>query len=580
MDRNSDFHLRNLNQGLKLTRVSQHRSSSSVSKPLLPDEDDDSITPSHRGNELKPHGSFAEKWVPLALQPYCDWLFQLLPQGWRFSASLGVLLSSTVLLINILVAAWSFTVMRDHKADLVSAPVATGDCRDIEWWGSLIHLAINAASTLLLGASSSAMQILCAPSRKNVDEAHRRGSWLDIGVLSLRNVMSMSVSKFLLWVLLGLSSVPLHLVYNSTFFVSTINHHYDVYVASAQFTDGADFDSFIGKYDQEPYYANYSWTDLPVGSNPLEFQAAVVQNSSTGGGTFERLEKEDCMRSYSEIILPSRRNVILVTKTKPRDNVQLHGIVNFTQTELPEPNTISCNESSQGHILTSELGPVTCMTNSTLYGIAHYAMPVIGVKPPFYANWYYWMCSQKGYYYSGDRIETDDGRSIEMPQFLQPPGKFCSDGLWEDLVAGDNWSVYGFDVEYCLSEKLSGQCSLNVATSLLLVVIIFNIVKVAVIVATLFTITDKPLITIGDSIASFIEEEDIYTRGMCLLGKEDVIHHMGDGKSGTDGQLARLSTRQPSRSTFQLLFPKPFQPQSLHWFRAASTARWSTCLSL
>lgn len=71
---------------------------------------------------------------------------------------------------------------------------------------------INALSTLLLGASSACMQVLSAPSRDGVDECHTRGVWLDIGVASIRNLRWISHKKVLLWTVLGLTSVPLHLL--------------------------------------------------------------------------------------------------------------------------------------------------------------------------------------------------------------------------------------------------------------------------------------------------------------------------------------------------------------------------------
>jgi hypothetical protein len=70
-------------------------------------------------------------------------------------------------------------------------------------------------STLLLAASNYTMQCLSAPSRKEIDSAHRSDGYLDVGVQSLRNVVSGHVGgrkKVVWWVLLG-SSLPLHLWY-------------------------------------------------------------------------------------------------------------------------------------------------------------------------------------------------------------------------------------------------------------------------------------------------------------------------------------------------------------------------------
>ncbi|KAL0255108.1 hypothetical protein SLS55_009637 [Diplodia seriata] len=575
MSTHADIALQHVYRDPESSYRTHHGRSASESKPFIPEDDTDRLLPAHADELAKPRSTFAEKWVPKALQPQWNRLSRHLPQGWHLGASLGVVMSFTVLVVNIMVAAFSYTVIRDKGGDFVSAPISTGNCADIESMGRWIHLAINAASTLLLGASNYAMQILCAPSRKAVDEAHHKGSWLDIGVLSIRNLASIRGKKLILWLALGLSSIPLHLFYNSTFFVSTRNHHYDVYVANEQFAEGAEFDDFIGKYDQSPYYANYPLLDLPSGTDPH----AVQSNISSNKGYFERLEKDDCIRNYSRVVLPDRRNVILVTKTKPADNPALHEIVAYNSTALPQPDGISCNGSTTGHILTSELGPVTCATNSSLYGIAHYAQPVVGLRSPYYRNWYYWICSQQGYYYDEDRLVDEyDGNAmnVTMPDFMKPPNELCSDGLWEDYVNSSTWSVYGFEVDYCLSEKLPGQCSLNVTVSLLLVVIVFNLIKLVAIISTISMIRDNPLITIGDAVASFIQEEDVTTRGMCLLSRDDVVQQTK--QKSLLSHFKRGSTA--SRGGFQPLSPRPFEPSIRRYHHAASKSRWITALAL
>lgn len=62
------------------------------------------------------------------------------------------------------------------------------------------------------------MQVLNAPSRAELDSAHERGSWLDIGVPSPRNVFGVSFFKTTMWLLFFLSSIPIHLLFNSAIF--------------------------------------------------------------------------------------------------------------------------------------------------------------------------------------------------------------------------------------------------------------------------------------------------------------------------------------------------------------------------
>lgn len=81
--------------------------------------------------------------------------------------------------------------------------------KNIVFWSDL---AVNALSTLLLGASNNCAQLLTAPTRKDIDLAHVRGMWLDIGVPSLRNFPVMSRWRKVLVIILFASSIPLHLL--------------------------------------------------------------------------------------------------------------------------------------------------------------------------------------------------------------------------------------------------------------------------------------------------------------------------------------------------------------------------------
>jgi hypothetical protein len=88
----------------------------------------------------------------------------------------------------------------------------TGSCNKTRLLNTSIHLIINVLSTIILGASNYCMQCLSAPTREELDKIHRKKRWLDIGVLSVRNLLKTSKRRTLLWLLLGISSVPLHLL--------------------------------------------------------------------------------------------------------------------------------------------------------------------------------------------------------------------------------------------------------------------------------------------------------------------------------------------------------------------------------
>ncbi|KAL3303890.1 hypothetical protein RB213_015994 [Colletotrichum asianum] len=97
--------------------------------------------------------------------------------SWRTTVSAGAVVASFVLIVNLGVLVW---VRRRFGVSMGFLPSS----RDTLW----PDLAINIMSTLLLGARNSCAQLLSSPSRRDIDIAHIKGKWLDVGVPSVRNL--------------------------------------------------------------------------------------------------------------------------------------------------------------------------------------------------------------------------------------------------------------------------------------------------------------------------------------------------------------------------------------------------------
>lgn len=134
------------------------------------------------------------------------WCFGKRHTGWKSGLLSFATFASVVFLINLVLTIWCSSynagegVLRD------------GDCEDIRRWNSGLHVLINIFSTILLSGSNYGMQCLSAPTRKEVDEAHKKGRRLDIGILSVRNLTRIDRKRTILWILLAISSLPLHLL--------------------------------------------------------------------------------------------------------------------------------------------------------------------------------------------------------------------------------------------------------------------------------------------------------------------------------------------------------------------------------
>ncbi|KAN0077524.1 hypothetical protein V8E54_005828, partial [Elaphomyces granulatus] len=141
-------------------------------------------------------------------------------------------------------------------------------CSNITRYNIGAHLVINVLSTLLLSGSNYWMQCLSAPTRREIDNAHKRGISLDIGIPSLRNLAVLNRWKVLIR------------SYNSVIFASVGANNYMVFSVNQTIIESHDF------------LDSLSWDEAPI-------------LKSTLAGRLDRLENEQCIRSYATMFLSS-----------------------------------------------------------------------------------------------------------------------------------------------------------------------------------------------------------------------------------------------------------------------------------
>lgn len=124
--------------------------------------------------------------------------------------------SLVVFLINLAVTMWSISRPRGVSwggpGETGRRILFEGSCETSRAYSIGLHLLINVLGSIVLAASNYGMQCLSAPNREEVDKAHAKGEWLDIGILSFRNLRRIARKRAVLWWLLAVLSVPLHLL--------------------------------------------------------------------------------------------------------------------------------------------------------------------------------------------------------------------------------------------------------------------------------------------------------------------------------------------------------------------------------
>ena len=234
--------------------------------------------------------------------------------GWRGGARLAFFGILLVLIVNIVLLL--YMTLAFPKMD--GFPVIyRGTCENAETQNAIWHFVLNVLSTCLLSGSNYCMQLLSAPTRSNIDSAHRIGRWLDIGIPSIRNLRFIPWKRRALWIMLAVSSIPLHLVYNSTFYAALSTRNYNILYATQDFVNGGGYDKRV-------------FIDTPERN---------ITRMQTDVSSWVRLSNQDCIQNYAHDFLSDYQNVIAIVSdtTVSRNNSLLKAAVN----DLPAKGEIT-----------------------------------------------------------------------------------------------------------------------------------------------------------------------------------------------------------------------------------------------
>ena len=222
-------------------------------------------------------------------------------QGWRMGATLSAIAAATILLLNIIVTIAASARNPEHGG---LADIQDGNCAQSERIDFWLHLLINVLSTILLAASNYCMQCLSSPTRADIDKAHSQHRWLDIGIPSIRNLGSMSLFKLSLWWLLALSSIPLHLLYNSAVISTRASQEYDIYVGSPDLISGnvANWSMPVSTFFSYGYHTDDS-------AQYSEIYLDQFRNVST----WNKLDNDACIQAYYKTYIVGYGDVIAIT---------------------------------------------------------------------------------------------------------------------------------------------------------------------------------------------------------------------------------------------------------------------------
>ncbi|PSN64735.1 hypothetical protein BS50DRAFT_557431 [Corynespora cassiicola Philippines] len=384
-------------------------------------------------------------------------------EKWRRGILYASLATSIVCLLNLVITIWAVVT---HGATYGSAVLYEGSCETTKNLNIGVHLIINIFSSAILGGSNYAMQCLSSPTRSEVDDAHARGTWLDIGVPSIRNLRSIARKRFWVWLFLVVSSIPLHLFYNSVVFTTLSGNSYIVYTVNEAWLSSGNF--YVPDYEGYGPYV-YELLDKELWK-------------ANEAGSLERLEPSSCIDVYARSFISTRGNLLVVTSSPSN----------------------SSSSSEEGEIFDYTWGGEITITGG---------QDATNLDP------YAWICSDSreclNWVNGSTTVRCDEYAFCDAPAVRKNPG---------------TWTLNGRQVDYCLSAKTDEHCKLRLNTTIAALVIITGFIKALLIIITFFSVKEKLLLSTGDAIVSFLSRPDPVTQGSSLLSKADITHpHKSSG---------------------------------------------------
>jgi hypothetical protein len=459
-------------------------------------------------HQAEPTYSAPAKWGPTSTEyfiqeagqhpkPKQTW-FQAHFGGLKRTLRLFLAVAIIVLIVNV---SWLLYAKTHYgSTDPSFGVIQRGDCEVAKSTNTWLHLLINVLSTLLLTGSNAFMSTYCCPSRKEVDKAHARRKWLHVGMLSLRNLSKIAKRKSLVVLL-----VPFHLLfvtqeirsrntliwnrYNSLVFVSLSANNYYYTTVTTDFAEGA----------------SYNLTGPPRNtSGTLSWMLPVVPGASYGRssyGGYDTAEVDQAYNYFDQI----QKNASSWEKLSNRDCIQAYS--NAFMTGRRNLLLVSSEKNNTNSVLDIGISELDSGDMSN--------------------NW--WICSR-----------VQDGGNIKCQ-----PDEFKANA--------DSWTVWGYPIDYCLSERIEDVCEVGFNMTIMIVVIVFNSIKVIAMTWVLLRYNAEEIFTtVGDSVSSFLEREDETTRGMCLVGWREFGH----------------AWRRPGMGV-------QYQARRQHWAKAVSPGKWT-----
>lgn len=409
-----------------------------------------------------------------------------------------------------------------------------GKCSTSNNLDLFLHFVINIFSTCVLASSNFFMQIVISPTRKEIDHAHRSLHSLEIGVSSFKNLGSLPWFKILAWAGLFLSSVPIHLLFNSAIYsidyqgsdwhltiatLSFVNQTVDYFVPGASLAVSGsscpaapDGSGLVCSYSNDAgprgYGLNVSIQEGYWGESLTRMNITkAAQNSSS----WEILTPSDCFDQYRSCKPRQKyRDLIVVIDEVP----------GWTRAEIYNFNGNAASNLSQfwdSRVPPNRLNSLWFSAPCRLWR----DRVIFDPQDDDYSR----LC-ESSYHLSGCSGALGEPSGLDWINTTKLQGNwkipFRSFSVDVPPSFGYNYKFNELSVKHCRVEpNPEYTCKVGLAPLLLLFVIGCVFIKGIICTGLLYGLTHTSLVTPGDAISSFISQPDLNTAGLGTIGSAD-----------------------------------------------------------
>ncbi|KAG8532463.1 uncharacterized protein KY384_002340 [Bacidia gigantensis] len=395
--------------------------------------------------------------------------------------------------------------MSKYKTVGGSKTLFRGGCKDAKSGNAVVQIGINVLSTLILGASNYCMHCLAAPNREEVDRAHARKKFLHIGIPALRNLKWISRYRAIVWVILGITALPIHFLYNSVLILTTQANKYQVMAGPENLLEP--------EFNATNFYGTGNHTHLR--------EKAYEVRHRISSGEFQQMEAKDCIDNYVQQYVSKWGDLMVIQdgdlagedglgqiwdgKKIPYDHNALV-VVESDEQDFPDNGTYLLPHGSTLYVdydYQADYQASNIVEDDQWTALAHGGLDFLEYNYPGRTN----VTLLRNFPLTADprMFPTAYWQCLGLIDYESSASSDCNRTTLATILNGvDKWKPFGHEVKHCWSEIVEEECSLTLNVGICMAVIACNFVEACCMCLTLLWIRRPGLMTIGDAIELFL----------------------------------------------------------------------------